>query len=105
MSELNVDPEAVATYAAAAAEVSGLLGTTASNTDTAAGADLSGLGLLGADFAQAWTGAAQSHADTVRTAAALIDAHATLISAFADRVQGIDAATAAAVARLTDQES
>ncbi|MFE3542569.1 hypothetical protein ACFXK0_06305 [Nocardia sp. NPDC059177] len=90
MAEMSFDPAALDAYQRAAARVSELLGTAATDTATAAGVDLSGLGALGREFAAAWTQAAGDHAATLSTAGNLVTAYQTILDQFGDTVVGID---------------
>ncbi|MFD6217157.1 hypothetical protein, partial [Nocardia salmonicida] len=75
VAEMSFDPSALDAYQRAAARVSELLGTAADDTTTAAGVDLSGLGVLGREFAAAWTQAAGEHASTYGDNGALSHRH------------------------------
>ncbi len=90
VAEMSFDPSALDAYQRAAARVSELLGTAANDTTTAAGVDLSGLGVLGREFAAAWTQAAGEHASTLSTAGNLVTAYQGILNRFGDSVTGID---------------
>ncbi|MEV0075978.1 hypothetical protein AB0H58_06140 [Nocardia neocaledoniensis] len=87
---MSFDPSALDAYQRAAARVADLLGEAATNTTTAAGADLSGLGVLGREFAAAWTAAAGAHAATLSTAGNLVTAYQDILNRFGVTVTGID---------------
>lgn len=101
---VSLDTDAAAAYQAAAGYVADLLGSAAEHAETAAAADLSGLGVLGTDFAAAWSAAVTSQGATVRIAAALVDGYRAVIGQHAAGIIGADddaaAALAAAAARL-----
>ena len=90
VAEMSFDPSALDAYQRAAARVSDLLGTAATETTTAAGVDLSGLGVLGREFAAAWTQAAGDHASTLSTAGNLVTAYQDILNRFGASVTGID---------------
>lgn len=91
---MSFDPAAMDAYQRAAARVSELLGEAATATTTAAGVDLSGLGLLGAEFAAAWTTAATEHAATLTTAGNLITRYHEILGSYGTQVTGVDTGTA-----------
>ncbi|MFD3596600.1 hypothetical protein ACFWU5_28105 [Nocardia sp. NPDC058640] len=94
VAEMSFDPAALDAYQRAAARVSELLGSAAEDTTTAAGVDLSGLGVLGREFAAAWAQAAGAHASTLSTAGNLVAAYQDILNRFGDSVIGIDAGVA-----------
>ncbi|MFC6009863.1 hypothetical protein [Nocardia lasii] len=94
MAEMSFDPSALDAYQRAAARVSELLGTAAEHTTVAAGVDLSGLGVLGREFAVAWTRAASEHASTLNTAGNLVTAYQDILARFGAEVTGIDTGVA-----------
>ncbi|WP_327151192.1 hypothetical protein [Nocardia sp. NBC_01329] len=98
------DSEAAAGFADAAALVAELLGAAAGHVDTAAGAPLGGLGVFGADFADAFAAAVQTQAATIRTAAALFGAYGQTVTEQGAALAAIDAGTAAALAGVADVE-
>ncbi|MGW6728144.1 hypothetical protein ACWF9G_19785 [Nocardia sp. NPDC055029] len=103
MAEMSFDPSALDAYQRAAARVADLLGEAATNTTTAAGVDLSGLGVLGREFAAAWTEAAGSHASTLSTAGNLVTAYQDILNRFGADVTGIDTGLAGDL-RATESE-
>ncbi|WP_278264697.1 hypothetical protein [Nocardia sp. AG03] len=90
MAEMSFDPAALDAYQRAAARVSELLGTAATETSTAAGVDLSGLGVLGREFAAAWSKAAGDHAATLSTAGNLVTTYQGILDRFGTAVVDID---------------
>lgn len=103
MAEMSFDPSALDAYQRAAARVSELLGTAAIDTTTAAGADLSGLGVLGREFAAAWAQAAADHASTLSTAGELVTAYQGILNRFGAEVTGIDTDVADALAAAENE--
>ncbi|MFC4124544.1 hypothetical protein [Nocardia rhizosphaerae] len=87
---MSFDPSALDAYQRAAARVADLLGEAATQTTTAAGADLSGLGVLGREFAAAWTAAAAAHASTLSTAGNLVTVYQGILGRYGADVTGID---------------
>ncbi|MGW4635545.1 hypothetical protein [Nocardia sp. NPDC004415] len=87
---MSFDPDALAAYTRAAARVSELLGEAATNTTAAAGIDLSGLGLLGKEFAAAWSRAATQHAATLSTAANLVGNYEQILTGYGTEVTDTD---------------
>ncbi|MFC4377206.1 hypothetical protein ACFO5K_24300 [Nocardia halotolerans] len=103
MAEMSFDPSALDAYQRAAARISELLGTAAGDTTTAAGVDLSGLGVLGREFATAWTEAAGEHAATLRTAGELVTTYQDILNRYGENVTGVDTDVAAALGAITDE--
>lgn len=87
---MSFDPAALDAYQRAAARVSELLGEAATNTTAAAGIDLSGLGLLGKDFAVAWAQAATDHAATLATAGNLVTNYQGILAGYGGAVVETD---------------
>lgn len=103
VAEMSFDPSALDAYQRAAARVSELLGTAATQTTTAAGVDLSGLGVLGREFAAAWTQAAGAHASTLSTAGNLVSAYQDILTRFGDDVTGVDTDVAAGLRAVENE--
>ncbi|GGN84782.1 hypothetical protein GCM10011610_38430 [Nocardia rhizosphaerihabitans] len=103
MAEMSFDPSALDAYQRAAARVADLLGEAATNTSTAAGVDLSGLGVLGREFAAAWAEAAGVHASTLSTAGNLVTAYQDILNRYGADVTGIDTGLAGDL-RATESE-
>ncbi|MBW0271242.1 hypothetical protein ATM97_10465 [Nocardia sp. MH4] len=56
--------------------------------------DLSGLGVLGKEFAAAWTAAAGAHASTLSTAGNLVSAYQDILNQYGANVTGVDSGLA-----------
>lgn len=100
MSEWSFEADAIAAYRAAAGQVTELLGTAAAEVTTAAQADLSGLGVLGREFAQTWARVVGDHATTLTTAGELVAAYSKVLGDYGTEITGIDADVAAALAAI-----
>ncbi|WP_306364504.1 hypothetical protein [Nocardia sp. CC227C] len=96
--EVVFDYTASAAYTAAAAQAAGLLSTASGGAARAAAFDLSGLGVLGADFAAAWAAAWGNLGRTVETAAVLTDAYGQAVKAWGEVMAATDAHSADAIA-------
>lgn len=75
----------------------------ATHGDTAALADLSGLGAFGADFAAAWSTAWTAHAEAVRVGAGLMATYADVVDLWGREVTGVDHEVGAALQRTGEQ--
>lgn len=100
---VRFDLSAAADYARAAAAVAEMLATAADHTDIAADADLSGLGVLGQDFAASWSAAVASQSATVRIASSLVGAYAAVVTEHGRQLGAIDTATADTLTTLTQE--
>ncbi|MFE3322854.1 hypothetical protein [Nocardia sp. NPDC059195] len=99
---MSFDPGALDAYQRAAARVSELLGEAATATSAAAGVDLSGLGLIGREFATAWTQAATDHAATLTTAGSLVTNYQGILSSYGQAVTEVDTGTAGDLVTLEE---
>lgn len=103
MSEFVFDSDAATAYIAAAGQVADMLGRAADSAALAAGVDLSaGLGILGTDFATAWTSAWASQGETVRLAGDLVAAYGQVITGHGVNVADVDGGTATELAGIAD---
>jgi len=105
---LHHDPDAAAVWVNNAGEISSLLTDAATHADVAAAADLSGLGVFGQDFANAWLSAVSGQSATMRIAESVTAAHGSTVAAHAAALAGTDDSNAgdvgAAAADLGDTE-
>jgi len=87
---LHHDPAAAASFVTNAGEISTLLASAATAADVAAAADLSGLGLLGRDFAAAWLAAVSGQSATMRIAESVTSAHGSTVATHSAALVGAD---------------
>lgn len=92
------DHPSAAAYVRAAGDAAALLGTARDHAQTVAGADLSGLGTLGAGFAAAWASAWTTHGGRLRTASALTGAYGQAITSWGNVLGEVDSDSAAEIA-------
>ncbi|MFE3195902.1 hypothetical protein ACFXHA_43370 [Nocardia sp. NPDC059240] len=92
------DHPAAAAYTAAADEAAALLGTAKDHAATVAGLDLSGLGLLGTEFAAAWTQAWTDHSGHLDTAAQVTGGYSQAITGWGRTLDAVDTESARDIA-------
>lgn len=92
------DYPAAAAYTAAADRAASLLGAARDHAATVAGLDLSGLGLLGAEFAAAWSRAWSDHSGQLGTAAAVTDGYGQAITGWGRLLGAVDTESAEQIA-------
>lgn len=100
MAEMHFDPNAAATYVAAASSVADVLGTAATHAATAASTPLPGLGVLGQEFAAAFAAAIGAQGQVLSVASQLMSTYAGLIGTHSTNVVGQDHDNAAALGNI-----
>ncbi|ONM48549.1 hypothetical protein [Nocardia donostiensis] len=105
VDSVHVDPDAVATYEAVAAQVADEL--TIAAAQLAAGTDPArigaGLGLLGAEFATEFATAVADEQTALSTASALVAAYGRAVSGYAAATGTVDDSVAAAITKAGEQ--
>ncbi|MFE3194603.1 hypothetical protein ACFXHA_36745 [Nocardia sp. NPDC059240] len=92
------DYPAAAAYTTAADRAASLLSTARDHAATVAGLDLSGLGLLGAEFAAAWNQAWGDHSGQLGTAAAVTDGYSQAVTGWGRVLGAVDTESAEQIA-------